>query len=111
MKIKKEDLIYSAGVATGMSKGSNKPPKLKHKYKFKHDVSSLSGMMTPYYEENKKNFCVFLEEIEIDKRRKNKKKLKREGVAEIEFTNNSMDSYSETLVDLPNSGKNNPTEE
>lgn len=51
MKVKKEDWNYAAGVATGMSKGSNKPAKLKNKYKFKPDVSSLSGMGRSYYEE------------------------------------------------------------
>ena len=52
MKVKKEDWNYAAGVATGMSRGSDKPIKLKKKYKFKADVASMSGLCRSYYEEN-----------------------------------------------------------
>lgn len=167
MNIKKEDWNYAAGVATGMEQGSNKPVKTKKKYKFKSDVSSVSGMMRSYYEENKVEkksnvaeiMTALLEEVEKEKKiskrvikeeAPNTKLLEdfktikliaqkginavsngqneigidflkdilgliklhkiEENVAETEFTNTSMDSYKENLGDMPDAGKNNPTE-
>lgn len=77
MKIKKEDLNYAARIADGMSQGSNKPVKPKKKYKYKTDVSTVSGMSRPYYEEDRmenkpvaKMLMHLLEEIEEDKKSK-----------------------------------------
>lgn len=80
MKKIKEDYNYAAGVGEGMSKGTNKPIKLKKKYKFKSDVASLSGMARSFYEDKSmpKNktvtdiMSILLEAIEEDKRPKKK---------------------------------------
>jgi len=91
-KTKKEDMNYAARIADGESLGSNNPPRVKKKCKFRNLVSqNTGGVVRPFFEETlpvSKMIDKFLEEMEI----------LREGIDPgIQLTANRMGATDEDL--------------